>query len=95
MILYNFIFYYLLQSEWKCTKCSTSHTLPGLQIAALERQISVELDRISKNDIRELEVIKLRVILMSVKPRFLINLISNVNAIFDLSFDILEFCLSP
>ena len=44
------------QSEWKCTKCSTSHKLPGLQIAALERQVSVELDRISKTDIRELEV---------------------------------------
>ena len=68
----------MLQSEWKCTKCSASHKLPGLQIAALERQISVELDRISKTDIRELEVIKLRAILYSVK--LLINLISNVNA---------------
>ena len=49
----------MLQSEWKCTKCSTNHKLPGPQIAALERQVSVELDRISKTDIRELEVFNL------------------------------------
>ena len=44
-----------LKSEWRCLNCETKHELDGPQVAAFERQLTMELDAIERTDVNGLE----------------------------------------